>query len=198
MSRDHHIGSMSDPAWQSIETILLRIWSMRHNEISLARDGKTPQQQVGEEIDKIRSGIAGVPREETLRGPMLLLRVVGGRSDRVYSGEWWFDASVLDNLEHAYSRIFFSSTDKTAAIRAMLREILAISTEWNTIAEAFALALPPGERLTAFSGPGNRQQLFANQPLTATGNRLLVGKLRQYYIPAVWSPFWISKYRQLG
>lgn len=189
---------MSDPIWHDIETMLLRVWSMRHNEIFLATQGMTPQQKVALEISKIQSGIAGVPDEETLRGPMLVLRVVGGRSDRVYSGEWWFDGGVMDTLEHAYSRIFFSSSDKKSAIRAILRELLAISKEWNTIAEVFALALPSGEHLTAFSGPGKPQQLFANLPLTAEGNRLLEGKLRQHYIVPTWNPLWITKHRQLG
>lgn len=198
VSRYSYIRRMVDPVWSRIDTILLRIWSMPHNEVFLREQGETPQKKVASEIAKIRSGIAGVPREETLRGPMLLLRVIGGPSDRPYSGEWWFDASILDTLDHRYSRIFFSSPDKKDAIRAMLREILALSTEWNSVAEVFALQLPAGQQLTAFSGPGERQRLFAHLPLTAQGNRLLIGTVRQYYIPAVWSPFWVTKYRELA
>lgn len=128
-------------------------------------------------------------------GPKLFLRVVGP-ANRAYSGEWWFEANLLDGLEGAYSRVYFRSVDRKAAIRAMLRELLAVSTEWNAITEVWALKLPPGERLVGYSGRGAPQRLFGDMPLTDAGNRMLVGRARQIVFP-VKNPLWVREHRQL-
>ena len=190
---------MSDPVWTSIEQRLTAILSMPHNVVWLRQEfNTTPDAAVQHTLTNIRSGIAGTPREETFTGPKLFLRVVGPAGPRsfTYSGGWWFDADLQHGLEAAYSRIYFRTPDRKAAIRAMLRELLAVSTEWNAITEVWALELPAGESLTGFSGMGTPQSLFANQPLSAKGNRLLVGGARQIYFP-VKNPLWVKQYRQL-
>jgi hypothetical protein len=115
----------------------------------------------------------------------------------LYSGEWWFDASILEGFEHAYSRLVLNDRELKAVVRDMLREVLAISTEWNRIEEVWALELPAGERLTGFSGIGTPQKLFSALPLSEKGNRLLVGRARQIFFP-VKNPLWVRRLRKLA
>jgi hypothetical protein len=187
---------MDHPVWSRIEKRLLQILSLPHNAADLRRQNLSPTAAAAKKIAEIRSGLSGIPTEETLMGPKLFLRVVGP-ANRAYSGEWWFDADLQHGLEEAYSRIYFQSSDRNGAIRDMLRELLAVSTEWNAITEVWALELPAGETLTGFSGPGTPQALFANVPLTAEGNRLLAGGPRQIFFP-VKNPLWVKLYRQLA
>ena len=78
----------------------------------------------------------------------------------------------------------------------MLRELLAISVSWNAITEIWALELPSGQQLVGYTGRGAAQPLLAGQPLSAKGNRLLPGGVRQIYFP-VKNPMWVKQYRQL-
>lgn len=184
--------------WDEIEQKLLQIYNLPHNRDNFKdRTGKklTPQEAAGEKIAEIKSGVATITPED-YAGPKLFLRVVGP-VNRAYSGEWWFDVSLLDDLETAYSRIYFKAQDKKRAIRDMLRELLAISKEWNGITEVWALDLPPGQVLRGYWGPGKPQQLFANVPLTAKGNRMLAGKARQVFFP-VKNPLWVKEYQNLA
>ena len=79
----------------------------------------------------------------------------------------------------------------------MLRELLAITTEWNEITEVWALALPSGERIVGYVGRGAAQQLFGTRALAAPGNRMLAGTARQTFFP-VKNPLWVSSYRSLA
>lgn len=187
---------MSDPVWKDLEASLVSILSLPHNKMDLQRSGKTPAQAAASKLAEIRSGLSGVPKVEELSGPRIFLRAVGA-ANRAYGGEWWFDASVLDTMEHAYSRIYFSTAERAAVVREMLREVLAVSKEWNEMSEIWALELPVGEHLAAYSAPGTPQKLFASLPLSANGNRLLIGKVRQYYFP-VKNPLWVKVYRRLA
>jgi hypothetical protein len=129
-------------------------------------------------------------------GPRLFLRVAGPEN-LAYSGDWWFDADVLHRLDAAYARIYFHSADKKAAIRDMLRELLAITTEWNQMTEVWALALPAGERLVGYVGRGAPQKLFGNLPMGTGGNRMLVGQAEQVFTPPTHSPLWVTRYQNL-
>ena len=186
---------MSD-IWKTIKSRLTEIYSLPHNKVFLAEKGWTLDTTIQHKLNEIRSGINGVPKQETYRGPKTFLRLAG-TNNRVYSGEWWFDAEIMQSLDHSYSRIFFSEQDLRAAVKRLLREVLAISNEWNSMDEVWSLNLPGGKELTGFSGSGNPQKLFANKPLSAEGNRMLVGRVRQLYFP-VKNPFWITKMRNLG
>lgn len=162
---------MAPDVWSRIEASLMQLYSLPHNVVEL-RDRKppdTPATATAKTLAEIRSGFNGIPSEETFTGPRLFMRVVGA-ANRAYSGQWWFDAVILDSLEHAYSRIYFQSADRKRVIRDMLREILAISREWNEISEVWALELPPGASIVGYTGYGTPQQLFARLPLTAQGN----------------------------
>lgn len=181
--------------WDEIEQTLVGLYSLPHNFNALKIEGLTPQLQARRKLDEIRSGLVSVTRQD-FNGPRVFLRVLGP-ANRAYSGEWWFDAGVLDALDAAYSRIYFTSADKKRALRDMLRELLAISDEWNRIAEVWVLELPPGQTIRGYSGPGSPQKLFANLPLTAKGNRMLVGAARQVFFP-VKNPLWIRQYQNLG
>jgi hypothetical protein len=181
--------------WEEIEKDCLQILSLPHNVVTLKKDGKTPQAEAKRKVAEVRSGLGGAVRREEFRGPKLFLRVVG-RTNRAYSGEWWFDADLLSRIEAAYSRIYFQSADKKRAIRDMLRELLAVSTEWNTITEVWALALPAGEKISGYVGKGTPQKLFADLPLSAEGNRMLVGRAEQVFFP-VKNPLWVKQYSQL-
>jgi hypothetical protein len=179
--------------WDEIEEILVGLYSLPHNRKQL-RSGQTPQTEAKKKLDEVKSGLASATRED-FSGPKLFLRVVGS-TNRAYSGEWWFDASLLDTLETAYSRIYFTSQDKKRALRDMLRELLAVANEWNKISEIWALEVPAGEVIRGYWGPGNAQKLFANLPLSAKGNRMLVGKARQIFFP-VKNPLWVKVYQNL-
>jgi hypothetical protein len=180
--------------WDEIEQTLVALYSLPHNRIQL-RVGETPQTEARKKIDEVRSGLAFVTREDYF-GPRLFMRVTGPTTRKFYTGEWWFDAKLLDTLQAAYSRIYFNSPDKKRALRDMLRELLAIANEWNRITEVWVLELPPGQTIRGYSGPGNPQKLFANLPLTAEGNRMLVGKARQVFFP-VKNPLWVRQYQGL-
>lgn len=52
------------------------------------------------------------------------------------------------------------------------------------------------ERLTGYSGIGTPQRLFGSIPLTAKGNRLLVGRARQIFFP-VKNPLCVKHFRDL-
>jgi hypothetical protein len=182
--------------WEEIEKDCLQILSLPHNVVALKKDGKTPQAEAKKKVAEVRSGLGGAVRREDYRGPKLFLRVVG-RTNRAYSGEWWFDVDLLSRLEAAYSRIYFQSADKKRAIRDMLRELLAVSTEWNAITEVWALALPAGEKISGYVGKGAPQKLFADLPLSTDGNRMLVGRAEQIFFP-VKNPLWVKQYSQLN
>lgn len=181
--------------WDEIEKTLVELYSLPHNKIQLQGRNQTPQSEAKKKIDEVRSGLEFVTRED-FSGPMLFLRVVGS-ANRVYSGEWWFDARLLDTLETAHSRIYFTTQDKKRALRDMLRELLAISHEWNKISEIWVLELPIGQVIRGYSGAGTPQKLFANLPLTDKGNRMLVGKARQLFFP-VKNPLWVKHYQNLA
>jgi hypothetical protein len=182
--------------WKTIESRLTEIYSLPHNKVFLAEKGWTLDSTIQHKLKEVRSGINGVPKQETFRGPKTFLRVVGANS-QVYSGEWWFDARIMQDLDNSYSRIFFSEQELRAAVKRLLREVLAVSKEWNDMDEVWALNLPGGQELTGFSGSGNPQKLFANKPMSAEGNRMLVGRVRQLYFP-VKNPLWITKLRHLS
>jgi len=180
--------------WDEIERISVDLYSLPHNRIQLQSKNITPQAEAKKKVEEVKSGLASVSPED-FTGPKLFLRVVGP-TNRAYSGEWWFDASLLNRLQANYSRIYFSTPDKKRALRDMVREFLAISDEWNKIAEVWVLELPAGQSIRGYSGAGSPQKLFANLPLTAEGNRMLVGKARQIFFP-VKNPFWIKHYQSL-
>lgn len=178
--------------WDEIEQTLIDLYSLPHNRQSTSL---TPEAEAKRKIDEVKSALVSVIREDYF-GPKLFMRVVGS-ANRAYSGEWWFDASLLDTLHAAYSRIYFTAPEKKRVLRDMLRELLAISNEWNSIAEVWVMELPPGQTIRGYSGLGTPQKLFANLPLTAEGNRMLVGKARQVFFP-VKNPFWVKKYQNLA
>jgi hypothetical protein len=187
---------MSNAVWGDIERTLVQLSSLPHNAAALSKQGSTPEAAARKKLAEIKSGILGIPVTEEYVGPRLFLRVVGPTS-RVYSGEWWFEGSLLDSLDTAYSRIYFATADRRMAIRDMLRELLAVSTEWNAMTEIWVLEVPPGERLLGYSGRGNRQLLFGGLPLTDKANRMLVGQAKQIFFP-VKNPLWVSIHRHLA
>jgi hypothetical protein len=178
-----------------IERTLVELYSLPHNRIELQKMRTSPEVAAKKKVEEIKSGFISVKRED-FSGPKLFLRVVGP-ANRVYSGEWWFDASLLDSLHATYSRIYFNASDRKRALRDMLRELLAISNEWNRIEAVWVLELPAGEFIRGYSGLGSPQKLFAGVPLTAQGNRLLMGKARQVFFP-VKNPLWIKEYQHLA
>ena len=181
--------------WDDIEKTLVELYSLPHAQIQLKSENITPQFAAKKKIDEIRSGLVSINREDYV-GPKLFLRVVGP-ANRVYSGEWWFDAGLLDTLDAAYSRLYFSAPDKQRVLREMLRELLAVSNEWNRMTQVWALDVPPGQTIRGYSGAGSPQQLFANLSLTAKGNRMLLGKARQFFFP-VKNPLWVKQYQNLA
>jgi hypothetical protein len=194
-------GGPDAEIWAEIATMLCYRDALKHRKIFLEEErGLTPAAAVKRTLDAIRSGINGLPTRENFTGPKLFLRAIGrnksGRDNSAYEGEWWFESDLLDSLKQAFSRIYFRSADRKAALRDMLRELLAISKEWNDMTEVWALELPPGEMLVGYSGAGSPQKLFGGVPLTEKGNRMLVGKARQIFFP-VKNPLWVKIYERL-
>jgi hypothetical protein len=179
-------------SWTEIEKTLVDIYRLPHNRMRLTG---TPEDEAKKKLNEIKSGISTATAED-YRGPALFLRVVGA-ANRAYSGEWWFEARLLDDLDSAFSRIYFKEADKKRVLRDMLRELLAVSQEWNKIQEIWALELPAGETLRGYWGSGTPQKLIAGLALSAKGNRMLVGKARQVYFP-VKNPLWVSKFQNLA
>jgi hypothetical protein len=114
---------MLDPVWHEIESTLMQLYSLPHNQVQLRERGLSIENEVKKKIEEIRTGSIGAPQNEAFVGPKVFLRV-GGPANRIYSGEWWFDADQFNHLDQIYSRIYFSSTDRKTAIRNMLREII--------------------------------------------------------------------------
>jgi hypothetical protein len=181
--------------WDEIEQSLVKLYDLPHNRKDLGRKGETPQIAAKKKIAEVKSGMTSVVRKD-FAGPKLFLRVVGP-ANRVYSGEWWFDVSLMDALETSYSRIYFTTGEKKQVLRDMLRELLAISKEWNRISEVWVLAVPSGQTIRGYTGPGTSQKLFANLPLIDKGNRMLVGNAPQVFFP-VKNPLWVQQYQNLG
>jgi hypothetical protein len=179
--------------WGQLQAECLKIFSLPHNLVDLRRRGTSPLDAARAKAEEVRSGLGGSASRREFVGPRLFLRVVGPWN-RAYSGEWWFDADLFHRLEAAYARIYFHTADKKAAIRDMLRELLAITTGWNEMSEVWALALPPGERLVGYVGRGTPQR-FSSLP--GSGNRMLVGQAEQVYFPPAYSPLWVTKYYSL-
>jgi hypothetical protein len=179
-------------SWDEIEKTLIGLYSLPHNRIHLLA---SPEAEAKKKLNEIKSGV-GSATPEDYHGPALFLRVVGP-ANRAYSGEWWFEAKLLDDLDAAFSRIYFKDADKKRVLRDMLRDLLAVSQEWNKIHEVWALELPPSEILRGYWGPGKAQNLIAGLPLSAKGNRMLVGKARQIFFP-VKNPLWVRKYQSLA
>jgi hypothetical protein len=189
---------MPADVWSRIEASLFQLYSLPHNVVELRNrtPPETPATATAKIVSEIRAGLNGVPTEETFTGPKLFLRVVG-HANRAYSGQWWFDAAIFDGLDRAYSRIYFQAAERKAVIRDMLREMLAVSREWNEISEVYALELPPGALIVGYTGFGTPQQLVAKLPLTAKGNRTLVGRAKQIFFPFK-NPLWVRSFERLA
>ena len=184
-------------AWQELEEILTNVYNFAHNKREFAeKHGKTPAQAVLEKLAEVKDGSDGDIRRRSFTGPKVFLRLAGKNKNRVYSGEWWFDIDLLSTIEKSYARIYFNNADKRQVIRDLLREYLAIAMGWNAIDEIWALELPRGEEITGFESKVARQKLFHDLPLSAKGNRMLVGYANQIFFP-VKNPLWITRYRDL-
>ena len=160
--------------WDEIEQTLVGLYSLPHNRINL-KPGQTPQTEAKAKVAQVRSGLTSVTRED-FSGPMLFLRVVGPSPSRPYSGEWWFDATLLDTLETAYSRIYFTAQDRKRVLRDMLRELLAIASEWNKISEIWALELPAGQVIRGYSGTRKSATALREPPLERQGQSNVGGE----------------------
>jgi hypothetical protein len=172
---------------------LLRQFQLPHNRTAL-RDlaaPKAPEEAARDKVKEVRSGLASVRRTK-VTGPRTFLRVVGA-TNRAYSGEWWFDVELLETIEKNLSRLFLPNQDRNEVVRMVLREVLAVSAEWNQMTEVWCLDVPKAESLKAYIGPGAPQQLFANLPLSNKGNRALAGSADQYFF-VVKNPMWVTRY----
>jgi hypothetical protein len=172
---------------------LLRQFRLPHNRTAL-RDlaaPKAPEEAARDKVKEVRSGLASMRRAK-VTGPRTFLRVVGA-TNRAYSGEWWFDVELLETIEKNLSRLFLPNQDRKEVVRTALREVLAVSAEWNQMTEVWCLDVPKGESLKAYTGPGAPQQLFANLPLSNKGNRALAGGADQYFF-VVKNPMWVTQY----
>lgn len=183
--------------WEQLEADCFRIYSLPHNVAFLHSDrGQTPAQAARQIVGKVKAGLGEHAKRKEFVGPRLFLRVTGA-ANAAYSGEWWFDADLFHRLEAIYARIYFHSADKRTAIRDMLRELLAITTEWNAITEVWALHVPVEERLVGYVGKGAPQPLLGSLPPSAKGNRMLVGQAEQIFFLPAYNPLWVTKYRNL-
>jgi len=171
--------------WENLENRLVQL-----NSLSMSRNAAVARAR--QTLAEVRSGSIGNIEPVEFAGPKTFLRIVG--SNRVYGGEWWFDEAVLQRINQAYSRVFFG-VERTQAVRAALREILALAATWNKMAELWALKLPPGEVLLGYQSRARSQSLFSGLPVSPA-NRMLAGGAMQIFFP-VKNPFWIERYGNL-
>jgi hypothetical protein len=185
------VGGDDASVWRELEQVLLRKYRMPLvRDQLMERRGWSPEHAVADELSKLRTGSMGERiQRETFTGPKTFLRVISRRGGPY--GEWWFDSDLLKGLEQAYSRIFFGQ-ERREALRNMLREFLALPKQWNAIEEIWSLDLPNAETLVTYNSAVAPQHLFADLPLSEKGNRMLVGRARQHYIP-VKDPLWITQ-----
>lgn len=191
-------GVSPHDVFDEIEAAVLQLYQLPHNRIWLAteKNGMTPEQWARAKAAEVRSGLPSARRED-LTGPRSFLRVVGDdRQSRPFSGEWWFDVALFHDVRKNLPAEIAEASEKDKVLRDALREVLAISTEWNPIIEVWLLQVPKGTSLVAYSGPGSPQKLFANQPLTAAGNRVLAGEAKQYFF-LVKDPFMVQQFKLL-
>jgi hypothetical protein len=175
--------------WQDLEARLIEI-----NALSMPRNSAVAKAR--HSVQDVRSAARGTIVPIVIRGPATLLRVAG-TSNRVYGGEWWFEESLLRRLDDAYSRIF-DGREQTQAVRAILRETLALSFTWNKMTEIWALRVPAGQTLSGYASHAASQALFCGVPVsTSRVNRMLVGGARQYFFP-VKNPLWVTRYGTLA
>jgi hypothetical protein len=130
-----------------------------------------------------------VPQPREFVGPRRFYRAIG---QRVYSGEWWFEEEQLLHLEGMTARVFFGR-ERTQAIRDALREVTAVSIEWNSFEELWRLELPPGERITGLVSRAAPQPRSQKNP----GGRKLVGHTVQIFFP-VKNPLWVYRHADLA
>jgi hypothetical protein len=165
----------------NLESRLARQLSMPHNRVLLR--GKSPDERAREAFQEIIGGFAGTPQVVVFTGPKRFLRGVGP-SNRVYSGEWWFEESLLIRVESALSRIPLSEDHRRAATEGQIRSGLALPERWNALSELWVLELPGGEHITGLVGKASEQ------PILPGGlSRVLSGGETQIYFP-VRNPFW--------
>jgi hypothetical protein len=175
--------------WQDLEARLTEI-----NALSMPRNAAIAKARSS--VQDVRAAAVGTIEAVDIKGPATLLRVVGS-ANRVYGGEWWFEESLLTRLDQAYSRVAFGS-EKTQAVRAILREALALSATWNRMTEIWALEIPAAQAVSAYQSQAAGQALFHGLPFSgSTVNRMLVGGAKQFFVP-VKNPLWVTRYGTLS
>lgn len=185
-SSTRRVALMTNDPWRELEERLVQL-----NELTMPAHAAMTKARLT--IADVRSGSGGRIERVEFKGPATFLRVVG--MNRVYGGEWWFEKSLLEKLDQAYSRVFFSH-DKAQAVRAILREALALSFTKNRMTEIWALELPAGEVLVGYKSRAASQSLFWGLPVSAA-NRMLVGGANQIFFP-VKNPLWVKQYGTLS
>jgi hypothetical protein len=78
-------------------------------------------------------------------------------------------------------------TDRRDVIRECLREVTAVTTEWNAMTEIWCLALPAGASLTGLASTVRPQPKFRARPVRSQ----LVGGAEQVYF-VVKNPLWVT------
>jgi hypothetical protein len=170
--------------WDTLPAALAAILGMPQN---AAFVGRFPSLKaaVDAKVREIRSGSDQVPQPREFRGPIRLYRAAGPRNNPF--GEWWFSEDQLAHIERI-SRLH-APADRREVIRACLREVTAVTTEWNAMTEIWCLALPAGATLTGLVSTVKPQPKFQAQP---AGPKLVGGAEQVYFV--VKNPLWVTLY----
>lgn len=191
---------MADPAngltVSNLESFLTRNLQMPHNRDLLVdrrtKVVKTPQQRAHEIAVEALAGFVGVPEARRFAGPRKFVRGVGP-NNLAFGGPWWFDEAFFVGQQQRLSSFPFSRDQLRALVHQRVREGLAISVDWNPLAEMWMLEIPAGESLTGLWGVTKQQPVYSVKHPQHDPTHILRGGVLQAYFP-VRNPLWVFRY----
>lgn len=130
----------------------------------------------------------GKPRLVTVRGPVVLMRLVGrtaqGQANNPY-GRFWFN-------ERYFWKVLGFITDHHSNrelvnhyLKLVLREAFAVCHDWSSFGRIYQLRIPPRVQLPAYVGRARTQPLFSVTDPRGRGSlsqELLMGGEFQYVV----------------
>lgn len=111
-----------------------------------------------------RASFEGIPRPVSVRGPVVLMRLVGrtagGRPNDPF-GRYWFNEryfwKVIDFLTDHHSDVALVNH----YLKLVIREGTAVCHDWNSFGKVYQLRIPAGIELQAYVGRAKSQPFFS-------------------------------------
>lgn len=128
------------------------------------------------------------PKIERLTGPLTLYRFCGrnakGEKNSPH-GRCWFDATLFWRMLDTVSDTASGTHQLNQDFRFVLREVTAISYDWNSVTSVYELALPADRSIEAAYGPVAPQPFFSKDDPLGRENlphEILIGGDIQYIV----------------